>query len=164
MAAAEVGRRRIASPRFHRPRNSTTAGRRRRAGLVPVDKVPVFGLDLELALRFRQRSGDGEPVGQIRVSAADVGMDASEGSDEEVEEQLRRGLGVGGADVETARRNIDGSRGWGFRVDSADRPVVTWTFLKGTMQINVICRWFDESLEARMLAGCGQLVDTLTIA
>jgi hypothetical protein len=108
--------------------------------------------------------GDGEPAGQIRVSAADVGMDASQGSDDEVEEQLRRGLGVGGADVETARRNIDGSRGWGFRVDSAGRQVVTWTFLKGTMQINVVCRWFDDSIEARMLAGCGQLVDTLTIA
>jgi hypothetical protein len=109
-------------------------------------------------------SADGEPAGLIRVSATDIGTDASEGSDEEVEEQLRRGLGVGGADVETTRRNIDGSRGWGFRVDSADRPIVAWTFLKGTMQINVLCRWFDETLEARILAGCGQLVDTLTIA
>jgi hypothetical protein len=107
---------------------------------------------------------DGEPAGQIRVSATDIGMDASEGSDEEVEEQLRRGLGVDGADVETARRNVDGSRGWGFRVDSAGRQLVAWTFLKGTMQINVVCRWFDENIEARMLAGCGQLVDTLAIA
>jgi hypothetical protein len=105
------------------------------------------------------------PMGQIRVSAADVGIDAAAESEEEVTEQLRRGLGItDGADVTMARRTVDGARGWGFHVDSPHRTFVAWSFLKGTMQVNLICQWFGDDLAPRMLAGCNQVVDTLTIA
>ena len=107
----------------------------------------------------------GEPVtAQITVSATDVGADAASDSDQEMEEQFRRGLGVAGAGVEAVRRDISGARGWGFRVNNPHRPLVAWAFAKGTMQITVICRWFADDIEARMLAGCNQVVDTLTIA
>ena len=119
-------------------------------------RVALLPVDLPLTA--------GEPVtAQINVSATDIGADAASDSDQEMEEQLRRGLGVAGDRVEAVRRDISGARGWGFRVNDPHRPLVAWAFGKGTMQITVICRWFADDIEARMLAGCNQVVDTLTI-
>jgi hypothetical protein len=101
----------------------------------------------------------------IRVSAVDVGRSAATATSQEVEALVRRAFGIGdSANVTMVRRTVDGARGWGFHIDSPDRPLVAWLFLKGTTQLSVVCRWFGEDLKARMLAGCNQIVDTLNIA
>jgi len=101
----------------------------------------------------------------IRVSAVDVGRSAATATSQEVEALVRRAFGISdSANVTTIRRTVDGARGWGFHVDSPDRTLVTWLFLKGTTQLSVVCRWSGDEIEARMLAGCNQIVDTLGIA
>jgi hypothetical protein len=100
----------------------------------------------------------------IRVSAVDVGRSAVTATSQEVEELVRRAFGISDdASVTMVRRTVDGARGWGYHIDSPDRPLVAWLFLKGTTQLSVVCRWSGD-LEARVLAGCNQIVDTLSIA
>jgi hypothetical protein len=108
----------------------------------------------------------GESVASlIRVSAVDVGRSAVTATSQEVEEMIRRAFGISDdANVTMVRRTLDGARGWGYHIDNPDRPLVAWLFLKGTTQLSVVCRWFGEDLEARMLAGCNQIIDTLSIA
>jgi hypothetical protein len=101
----------------------------------------------------------------IRVSAVDVGRSAATATSQEVEELVRRAFGISDdANVTMVRRTVDGARGWGYHIDSPDRPLVAWLFLKCTTQLSLVCRWSGDDLEARMLAGCNQIVDTLSIA
>jgi hypothetical protein len=116
-------------------------------------------LPIELSLE------PGQPVdAQIAVSAVQVSANAANGGDESAEEGVRRAFG--GIPVkQTARRSVDGARGLGFRLGAAPPlNLVAWVFIKGTTQVNVVCRWVDTDLDARMLAGCNQLIDSLTIA
>lgn len=121
-------------------------------------RVVVIPIDLELVANT--------PVAaQITVSAAGISADDAARSDEEMQEQLLRGAGFAGSVKEGVRREVDGARGFGIRITRAGAPVgVVWAFVKGTTQVTVVCRWRDDVLNARMLAGCNQVVDTLTIA
>jgi hypothetical protein len=121
-------------------------------------RVVVIPVDIELVA--------GAPVAaQITVSAAGISADDAARGDEEMQEQLLRGAGFVGDVAEGVRREVDGARGFGIRITRSGAPVgVFWAFVKGTTQVTVVCRWRDDGLDARMLTGCNEVVNTLTIA
>ncbi len=122
------------------------------------NSVVLVPVDITLA--------SGESVAAlVRVSVVDIGTTAVTATSQEVEEMVRRTFDITATtNVTMVRRTVDGARGWGFHIDDPDRTLVAWLFLKGTTQLSIVCRWSGEDLEARMLAGCNRIVDTLSIA
>jgi hypothetical protein len=100
----------------------------------------------------------------IIISASEFGSDMSNVSDNALEAQLWRDVDrVGMAPAHPRRRTVDDARGWRFILSQPTNESIIWVFVKHTSRIQVICRWTDPTLRARIAAGCDELVGTLTV-
>jgi hypothetical protein len=100
----------------------------------------------------------------VIVSASRFDSDMSSVDDDALEARLWRDVDyVGIAAVSPIRRQVDGARGWRFTLVKPTSESLIWIFVKRTARIQVICRWTDPTLRARVDAGCDQLIDTLTV-
>jgi hypothetical protein len=100
----------------------------------------------------------------VVVSASRLDVDTSTVTDDALEVQLWRDVDrVGIAAVSPVRRTVDGARGWRFTLVQSSHESLIWVFVKRTAQIQVVCRWPDPSLRARIAAGCDELVNSLTV-
>jgi hypothetical protein len=102
----------------------------------------------------------------IVISAIETFQDASAESEAEIEGRLRAGDELAGVAIDTyKRRTIDGARGWGAAYPTrSGGHSEAWVFYKGSRRVNMSCWWNQETVKDRILAGCAQVLDTLTIA
>jgi hypothetical protein len=100
----------------------------------------------------------------VVVSAGTLDFDASTVTDDALEVQLWRDVDrLGIAAVSPVRRTVDGARGWRFTLVQPSNESLIWVFVKRTARIQVVCRWSDPTLRARIAAGCDEVVNSLTV-
>jgi len=122
--------------------------------------APAALLDSNGASRSKETSRN-----VVTAAVVALGTDTDPFPDAEIEKRLpplidQIGKVVGGPD----RRRVSGARAWRYDVELDDDSTAhAWIMFKGSNELMVMCQWDKADQKSTIVAGCNQVVDSLTI-